>query len=280
MEQRITLVEEPDDRLARQPDVTSSIASIEDIETQIRRAEKMGEALDKLRSLAVKRTVPSDWISMGGNVYLEGDGALRIAPMIGLRLANVRRESQIVEGGTVRVTVTADASSALFGTTFPGISRTRTSVDAFLTQNGKKQRADLEDVEAAAYKGMVARAVQLICGLSGLTQGELKSRFGLDFSGSAVTFKGGQSEAKREDAANAAPGLIEVNRILLKLSEGDAAKASDILFKITDGNGFTGKRDPAKLTANQVVWVTKRLQAQEAAYDKERGAAREPGEDG
>jgi hypothetical protein len=155
----------------------ANIASIEDIDAQLRRAEKMGEALDKIRSMAVKRTVPSDWILMGQTLYLEGDGALRIAPMIGLRLLNVRKNVNVVDGGVVRVTIRADASSTLFGTRFDGLEKTRASDDAFLTQNGRKERADLEDVEASAYKGLIARATQLLCGLSGLTPDEARDRF-------------------------------------------------------------------------------------------------------
>lgn len=265
-ENAITLVEASQE--------SAALVSVGEIEAQIRRAEKMAEALDKIRSLAVARTVPGDWVAMGGNVYLEGDGALRIAPMIGLRMSNVRKSVEIGEGNVVRVTISCDAESALFGTRFSGLSRTRTTADAFLTQNGKKEKADMEDVEASAYKGLVARAVQMLAGLSGLTRDDLQTRFGIK-AGGEVAYKTGASEAKKSDAAAAAPGLVEVQKLLLELFEGDANAAADWLEKATENKekGWPGKRDANKLTEKGVAFVLKKLQAMDAA-------SREPGEGG
>lgn len=261
---------------ASQSSALANIASVEDIDAQLRRAEKMGEALDKIRTMAIKRTVPSDWISMGRNLYLEGDGALRIAPMIGLQLFNVRKQLNVVDGGVVRVTMRCDARSMLFGTRFDGLEKTRATDDDFLTQNGKKERADLEDVEAAAYKGLVARAVQLLCGLSGLTPEEARDRFGLGVEGTnKVNFKGGQSEAKASDAAGAADAIKDVHRILRKVFEGDDKAAADWLEAATVNKekGWPGKRDPNKLTEKGAAFVLKKLREMELKYDADLAAS-------
>lgn len=266
------MLEEP--AAAIVPSGISSIALMEDIDAQLRRAEKMGEALDKIRTMAIKRTVPSDWISMGKNLYLEGDGALRIAPMIGLQMLNVKRTIDIVDGGVARVTLRCDAVSLLFGTRFDCVEKTRTTADDFLTQNGKKERADIEDVTSAAYKGLVGRAVQLLCGLSGLTEEEARSRFGLGES-TKVNFKGGQSEAKAADAAGAAPGIADIHRILRKVFEGDSKLAADWLEKATENpeKGWPGKRDPNKLTEKGAAFVLKKLAELEKKYDADVAAS-------
>jgi len=252
---------------------STSIAPVAEIEAQITRAERMGEALDKLRGLAIKRTVPGDWVFHGDQAYLEGDGALRIAPMIGLRLENVRKEREVQEDGVIRVTTTLDASSALFGTQFAGISRTRTTADQFLRQG--RERADLEDVESASYKGAIARAVQLIAGLSGLSRNDLSQRFGLPVEGgNAVTFKGATSEAKAADTAGAAPIIAEINKLLISLFEGNADAAADWLEKTTENKekGWPGKRSAAKLTEKGAAFVVKKLRDMAAAADREPGA--------
>lgn len=246
------------------------MASVAEIEAQIHRAERMGEALDKLRSLAIKRTVAGDWVFHGEQAYLEGDGALRIAPMIGLRLANVVKTREVQEDGVIRVTTTLDASSALFGTEFAGVSRTRTTADQFLRQG--RDRADLEDVESASYKGAVARAVQLLAGLSGLSRSDLKDRFGLGVEGGSVAYKGGQSEAKKADAVEGSDDVKEVHRILLKLFGEDKKSAGDALEAITEKkgpDGFAGVRDPNKLTAKRAAWSVKKLREREAKFDAE-----------
>lgn len=244
------------------------MASVAEIEAQIHRAERMGEALDKLRSLAIKRTVAGDWVFHGEQAYLEGDGALRIAPMIGLRLANVVKTREVQEDGVIRVTTTLDASSALFGTEFAGVSRTRTTADQFLRQG--RDRADLEDVESASYKGAVARAVQLLAGLSGLSRSDLKDRFGLGVEGGSVTYKGGQTEAKKADAVAAGPGIAEIHKLLLKLSEGDPKRGAEILEKLTanPAKGWPGKTDPNRLTERGVEFVLSRLRKMAEDYDK------------
>lgn len=243
------------------------------IEAQIARAEKMGEALDKLRALAIKRTVPGDWVFHGDQGYLEGDGALRLAPMIGLRLHNVRKLREVADDGHVRVTTTLDASSALFGTEFAGISRTRSTADQFLRQG--REKADLEDVEAASYKGAVARAVQIIAGLSGLSRTDLKDRFGLDLSGAgSVAFKGGQSEAKKADAVQAGGAIAEIHALLLSVFEGNPMAAADWLEKTTENKekGWQGKRDANRLTEAGAKFVLAKLRALSLEKGREPGA--------
>ena len=253
----------------------ASIATVEEIDVQLRRAEKMGEALDKLRGMAVKRTVPSDWVAMGETLYLEGDGGLRIAPMIGLQLSRLETDVEHVEGGLVMVTCRADAASALFGTRLPGIERTRTNKDDFLRRG--RDFADIEDVKAAAYKGMIARACQLLLGISGLTPEEAATRFGLDVSKiKGVTYKGGMSEAKRTDAANASGDIAEINKLLIEVFEGNAKAAADWLEKMTENTekGWPGKRDAAKLTEKGAAYVVKKLR------DMARMSERTPGAEG
>lgn len=252
-----------------------SLLPVQEIEAQIARAEKMGEALDKLRSLAIQRTVPGDWVFHGENGYLEGDGGIRIAPMIGLRLDNVTKQIEMDESGVVRVTYTADASSALFGTSFGQVARTRTSADPFLAKG--KGKADVENVASAAYKGLIARSVQLIAGLSGLTREDLKNRYGLDLSSGAgsVAFRGGQTAAKREDTAGAAGPIAEIHKLLLQVFGGNEKAAADWLEATTANKekGWPGKRDANRLTEAGAKFVLARLQkmAQES---------REPGEEG
>lgn len=240
-----------------------------EIEAYVKRAIYLSEKLDELRAAAVKRTFPSDWVQFGPNVFLEGDGGLRLAPVVGLELTNVQKEITTTEDGTVVVTMRGDAFSKLFGVRIEALERTRTDRDGFL--RGKADRADLADVVSACHKGLIARAAQLVCGLSGLTPEELKSRYGIDPAGK-VEFKTSASDAKKADQATAQGDRAEISRLLRKLSDGNDAAAVEILVALTKNDTakppWPGKRRVEDLTEKGVAFVLKKLKEREVEADK------------
>lgn len=255
---------------------STAIAIPEDeLETRIQRAEKLADALDRLRAVGIKRTVPGDWKKFGDNLYLEGDGATRIAPVFGIEMTNVRDE-QSVESGVVTVKVTADFYSRLFQVGYLNVSRSRSSDDEFLSQRGKIAPQDVEvgDVSNSAYKGCLARGVQLCSGLAGLTQAELESKYSIRLGDiGKVEFK---QSAATADKKTAQDERAEIDRILHKIAEGDKDGAADILETLTrrEGkDGWPGKRAAKDLTENGVKFALPKLRAMEAKYDADMKAA-------
>lgn len=243
-----------------------AIASIADIEQLVARAKYMGEQLDKLRQVAIARTFPSDWKQMGDSCYLEGDGGLRLAPVIGLQITNLMKREEPMPNGHIRVTYTCNASSTLFGNYFEGIERTRCTDDQFLSRGTAK--ADIEDIRSAVYKGLVAKAAQYCMGVSGLTPEELEKRYGMK-PGAKVEYQTGKADAKAADKAAASPALAEIHRMLRKLSAGEPDVARDLLEGITVNKekGWPAKSRPEDLTENGVKFVTKKLKELEAQFD-------------
>jgi hypothetical protein len=233
---------------------------------ELQRFDERQKKLTWVRSMLVAQTLPGDWKAFGETLYLEGDGALRIAPLVGLTITNKSWTKEVGEDGVVSVTYTADFFSRLFNFGVPSVSRTRTDHDDFLTQNGKNVPANLDDVVGAAEKGCIARGVQLVAGLSGITPEEMMARFGLDVKAGAVGFKTG---AKTADKQASAGDLEEAKRILHKISRGEASVAGDILGEIThDKTGkFPDRREPEKLTAGMWAWVMPRLRDLEKKHD-------------
>lgn len=252
------------------------LPAVVDLENQIQRMALMEKYLEKSRRACIHATVPGDWVMMGKALYLEGDGGLRMAPLIGLEMLNVRKEIRVIEDEvsgerTTAVTISADFESKLFGTRFDGISRTRTDRDGFLTQNGKIAHADLADVEASAYKGCIARGAQLLAGLSGLSPAEMAAKFGFAWSGSAVDFKSGQADAKREDQQQTAGTVAEIQKLARKLSMGDQKLADKILIEITtsDEKGIKGTADVNRYSEKRAEYVLNMLKKRETVFDKE-----------
>lgn len=245
----------------------------EDLDQRIARSEKMADALDRMRSLAIKRTVPGDWRRFGDTYYLEGDGATRIAPVIGLEMTNVRTSRELLDGIT-RVTVTADFYSSIFQTSFPNVQRTRATDDEFLSQKGDIE-PDLGDLENAAYKGCLARGAQLVAGLAGLSAEDLWTRFGVKVDAGEVKFQKGAATAMREGARDPA---AEGDRILTKLCEGDGEAAASMLFKMTDNptRGYTGSKTAKEVRGGAWTWLLPKLQDMEKKYDAAQSAALGP----
>lgn len=279
----------------------AEVAAEHEVDRQTRRLLYLAEKSHQIRTALVAGTLPSDWKIFGNDddskAYLEGAGAERVAPLIGLKMVSsaIERDEPVLDGDgesvsvdlggrrqVVRlITITADFESAFFGTRFNSISGACRSDDQFLSQNGRKV-VDIEDQRRAAYTRMLGKAVQRLAGLSGVTKAELRDKYGLGGNVKGVNFKGGKTQAKQADAAAGAPGLKEIHRILLKLSGGDEEAAGDILEAITfkadtkdaEGNikkGWAGKRDPNRLTENGVKYALGVLQKKEAEFDMEEG---------
>jgi hypothetical protein len=253
-----------------------ALQTVSEIETQIKRLQYLSHQLDLARTACVKVTLPRDWMFHGGDgedaaAYLEGAGGARIAPLIGLQmLGKPKVTKQALDEGGYSITCEADFACSVFGTTYYGVTRTRRSTDRFLSQNGAIE-PDEEDIRQAAYTGMIARAAQLAAGLSGLTRGELKSRFGYDATGAtSVTYRSsGAGDVKRADNAAAAPDRQEITRILYVLSGGEEGMAADILAGLTENKqkGWAGKRSAAALTENGVKFVLPKLREMEKKFN-------------
>jgi hypothetical protein len=266
-----------DAELITQPP-TALAAPVADITAQLARLDLMEKALDRIRATFIRATVPSDWQNFGGTMYLEGDGGTRIAPLLGLRVTNKRMTREVRDDGVIAVTCTADFESTLLGTAYEDVARTRCDNDGFLKQ--KRERADIEDVCAAAEKGCIARGVQLLAGLSGITADEMEKRFGFGKAVAAVQFRTGAADAKREDRAVTAGPVADIQRLLYKLNMGDTTAAADMLETLTVNHekGWAGKRDANKLTEKGVAFVMSKLRAMEAEFDRDIAANEGGGE--
>ena len=242
--------------------------TIAEIDARVTKFKHLMQEMEILRRNAAALTFPNDWVSMGEQVFLEGDGALRMASAIGFGMTNLRKDEETIENGVVRVTYTADASSALFGTFFPGVSKSRRTDDQFL--RGKGERADIEDVRQAVYKGLVGKCVQICAAMTGLTAEVLKAHYGIDVK-AKVEYRTGASDAKKADQAAVAAtgGVAEIHRILRKISGGEPDLAKQILVDLTVNKekGWAGKTDPEQLTEKGVAFVLKKLREREADYD-------------
>lgn len=277
----------------------AEVSAEHEVDRQTRRLLYLAEKSHQIRAALVAGTLAGDWTFMGDSddskAYLEGAGAERVAPLIGLEMVSnaVEKDEPVLDGDgepvsvdiggqrqVVRlVSVTANFRSAFFGTQFNSISGSCRSDDQFLSQRGRKV-VDIEDQRRAAYTRMLGKAVQRLAGLSGVTRADLRDKYGLGGSAKTAQFKGGKTQAKQADAAAGAPGLKEIHRILLKLSGGDEEAAGDILEAITfkadttdsEGNvkkGWAGKRDPNRLTENGVKFALGVLQKKEREFDLE-----------
>jgi|GEM_PF-5683326 len=242
----------------------------DEIDLAIKRMEKLAEGMSRFRTAFVSQTVPSDWAVFGKQAYLEGDGAMRVAPLLGLDVSNVQKTKEYDEKTEVTsITVTLDAYSRTLDLRLEAVSRSAKDDEDYL--KGKKPKADIEDVRSAAYTRALATAVQKLAGLGGLTPEELTSRYGMKLSGDQkVEFRTGASDAKKADREAGAAGVTEIQKILFKISNGESDVAADILQGLTVNKekGWAGKRNPLDLTEKGVAFVLPKLKQKEKEFDE------------
>jgi hypothetical protein len=263
-----------------------------DVEQMVAKAEFIARKLQQLQGACIKSTFPSDWIIHGSGdkatCYLEGDGGLRMAPILGLEmLGRPKKIVEDLENGVQSVTYVADFRSKLFGNVMYGVEKTRRTDDDFLARKKKDaegnvtdiELADVEDVASAAYKSLFSRASMFLAGLSGLRPVELQDRFGFTPSGATINYRTGGGEAKAADVANADENVRKIQTILRKLYGEDTAAAAKYLAEITkfeDGSGSV--TDPRRLSAKRAEFIVKKVQAKEKAFDA--GVAKNEGAGG
>ena len=63
---------------------------IRDIEVIVAKADAKIKAMQKVWQLAIKRTTARDWVNLGGNPYMVGSGAEKIAPIFGISIYDTR----------------------------------------------------------------------------------------------------------------------------------------------------------------------------------------------
>lgn len=207
-----------------------------------RQAEQRVEAIKKIKILSLRVTNPHDWTDQGGRPYLQVSGAEKVARLFGVSWRFDPPMLIIEESGHFRYEYKGYFSMGMVEIEVVG---TRSSSDPFFA--GSKDRPkppseiDKGDVMKAAFTNCIGNGVTRLLGIRNLTYEDLQEA-GIDPA------KMGRVEYKKgaEMSAEVQFQQTEILTMLTEMSDGDPAKFTEALQKITAFRGRDGKDVPGK----------------------------------
>lgn len=210
---------------------TDERALIEQVDTRLR-------WLDRVLTLSLKRTRPTDWVLMtsksGVKPYMQGTGAEALARLFGVewKVDNAVRTNSIDEDtketyytfefyGTFSLRSTGEAIQ-VYGA--------RSSNDAFFRE---QKKVDWRDVKQAAYTNMIVNGVTRLLGLRTVTL-EMLQEAGVDVDAiPSFGFKGKSKEDERLDTGDKTDVRVKLLELMTTIVGSDHSKLSTFLTELT-----------------------------------------------
>lgn len=199
-----------------------TLAIVEDVKARaLERVNARSAVLDALAKAAVLRTNPEDWtVDKRGDsetATLTAAGAMRIAPLYGIEVFNLRGpngnpvgEPAIVieEDGSKSAVMIADAVCRAFDLSIQGVRMARNQAEQFSgrPRSGKgfvSIAVSDQDLKTACYTGLIAKCVRTLTGTGRVPLRDLEAK-GLDVS----KVQRGHGYGKAETSATAVAGKI------------------------------------------------------------------------
>jgi len=148
-------------------------------------AEERLEALDKIKTVALKITNANDWVDENGKPYLQGSGAEKVARIFGVSWRIFEPAEDNLGDGHYMITYKGEF--ALGGAIISAIG-TRSSKDGFFKKYkyAGDQRVELPvseidkgDVKKSAYTNLLANGITRLLGIRNLTYADLEKYSGI-----------------------------------------------------------------------------------------------------
>lgn len=183
-------------------DVLSSTPAIasEDLITIAEQAEKRINAINKIKTIALKVTNQFDWIDQNGRPYLQVSGAEKIARLFGISWRIDEPVFEHEEGG--HFSYTYKGYFTLGGVTIEAIG-TRSSKDGFFKRYDKEKKElppseiDKGDVKKAAYTNCIGNGITRLLGIRNLTWDDIGIK--QEEISSRINYKQTRPESKPEE---------------------------------------------------------------------------------
>ncbi len=164
------------------------------------RAEERIEAINRIKSIALKVTNKQDWVDQNGRPYLQVSGAEKIARLFGISWRIDEPVIEYEEGG--HFSYTYKGYFTLGGVTIEAIG-TRSSKDGFFKRYDRERKElppseiDKGDVKKAAYSNCLGNGITRLLGIRNLTWEDIGIKQ-QDIS-SRVNYKQTKPEPKPEE---------------------------------------------------------------------------------
>jgi hypothetical protein len=237
------------------------------------KAEKMVEAINRIKRAALKVTNERDWTNQNGNPYLQVSGSEKVARLFGISWRIDPPQFTTEDDGHYSYTYKGYFDLGPASIEFEG---SRGSKDAWYSKaHGKDvpvSEIDKNDVKKAALTNTIGNGVTRILGIRNLSWDDLKEA-GLDVS------KIGKVEYTKPEMSGEAKDLkVEMEKMLAEMSGNDKETIGNLVYKYTSFTDKTGKEVSGKtslmgLTEKSIPVVYGKIKE---AYGKWKAAENEP----
>lgn len=150
------------------------------LEMIVLEAEKKVDVLKRVLGAAIKRTNPHDWTSLNDKPYLGGSGCEKIAPLFGVRMANVVNQRDEREDDKGRYYMyTFQGTFSWQGGSIEAIGACSSRDKFFGWDSGAKAYKELHDVDEtnikkAAYSNLMVNGITRLLGIRNLEWSDLE----------------------------------------------------------------------------------------------------------
>lgn len=268
---------------------STEIIHVERVEDIISIAQRRENIIDKLMTLALKRTNERDWMSVEGAPYIGHSGAEKVARLFGIKLYNIQTVKEWSEDSKGRFYIYKTTGTAALPGGFDSIEAlgTCSQRDKFFawTNGAWKDTAEIDEtnIMKASYSNFVVNSITHLLGLRNLTWEDLKG-VGIDLAKiQKVEYQKGSQKTDFSETGKAM--RTKLGNMLLQMANNDKAAAKKLLEKYSswidkDGKGHKAE-DLAKMSEK---WIASTYGKAKADFDEVSGGpddqAREPGAEG
>jgi hypothetical protein len=268
---------------------TSEIIQIERVEDIISIAQRRENIIDKLMTLALKRTNERDWMSVEGGPYIGHSGAEKVARLFGIKLYNIQTVKEWSEDSKGRFYIYKTTGASALPGGFDSIEAlgTCSQRDKFFawTNGAWKDTAEIDEtnIMKASYSNFVVNAITHLLGLRNLTWEDLKG-VGIDPSKvQKVEYQKGSQKSELSESGKAL--RTKLGNMLLQMAGNDKAAAKSLLEKYSRWVDAEKKEHKADdLSKMSEKWIASTYGKAKADFDKTSGGpvdqGRDPGAEG
>lgn len=219
------------------------------IDAAVERIERAAAGLRRLTQAAIQFSRPHDWQQFGDTMYLEGEGAMRIAPAIGMQVGAPEFNKEVV-GDDIFVECLLEVSWPAMGSTFMALGtcdtrddfwdneKERSQINQFrdrATDEAQVRRMLLGFVMKKAHMNAIGRGVSLLLGIHGLKVSDFEA-MGFTPGGAKIDFKKGATRASTKEA-KAAPQNVTIAKAI-ELPIGSLISFKGIIVTVSKSAKF------------------------------------------
>ena len=233
------------------------------IEREIEQVEKNIELFNRIKTVSLKLTKPSDWIDQGGSPYLMDRGAENIAIAWGVDISDVRLTQEWAEdekGRYYTYVVSGKAYSKKLGRYVEDIG-VCSQRDRFfgMVKGGLKpiEEVDMANIRRKAVTNLYTRLIKRVIGLMNVTFDDLTAAGMNVASIQKIEYKNGQAKVDATLSKTDLDMRGKIWDICLQMTGGSEEDAKEKLGDLTEFKGRDGNQvritDIGKIT--KPAWI-------------------------